>query len=126
VKKFIFAVLLFLLVLPAFSQEDEYAKFQGVWWLQETEYSDLIHFIFINNTLIMTEEKINRYCIYSIENDTIAIKLKIVFTENNWRSELSNDWDMSDGITKFQYVFSGSKLILLSDGQPLVFSKVAD
>ena len=119
------AVLLIFLAIPAFSQEDEYAKFQGVWGV--TIEDEKIIFVFINNTLIMIEEEINRYCIYSIENDSIIIDLKIVFTENNWRSELSDNWDMSDGgIIEFQYVFSGSKLILLSDGQPLVFSKVTD
>jgi hypothetical protein len=30
-KKLVFTILLVLAVLPSFAQEDEYARFQGVW-----------------------------------------------------------------------------------------------
>ena len=49
-KLFIIAVLAFA-VLPAFSQEDEYAKFQGVWYGESEDENS--YFIFENNTAIM-------------------------------------------------------------------------
>jgi hypothetical protein len=122
-KMFIIAVLSFA-ILPAFSHEDEYAKFHGVWRLEDDD-----QLIFINNTLVVTREEeegeeICYYCIYSIENDTIIIEVKIVSNENNWYSASDPSTDIDGGIGELQYVFSGSKLILVADGQPLVLSKV--
>lgn len=47
-KKLFLPVLLIFLTLPAFSQEDEYAKFQGVWFIAD---DDVEYFVFIDDVI---------------------------------------------------------------------------
>jgi hypothetical protein len=126
-KKQFIALMLICLTLPVFAQTDDpYAKFQGVWWLKETE--DSAHYIFISNILTILLGKMNNnllyYCTYSIGNSTITIDVKKIFNENNWISKPFVD--APDTIIEYQYVFSGSKLILIYEDQTMVFSKVTD
>jgi hypothetical protein len=126
-KKLVLAVMLVCLALPAFAQTDDpYVRFQGVWWGEADE--DSCHYIFFNKNLIIslgeTYHNLMYYCTYSIGNSTITIDVKKIFNENNWHSKPFVD--APDTIIEYQYVFSDSKLILVDEGQPMVFSKVTD
>jgi hypothetical protein len=80
-KKLVIIAVLAFAALPAFSQEDEYAKFQGVWYGEREDENT--YFIFENNTAIMFDSSNGgvffvtlRYLLiklYSISNEYLSL-----------------------------------------------------
>jgi hypothetical protein len=114
--KKIFMLAMVLAALPSFAQEDEYAKFQGVWYVED---EGVIQFIaFVNDTFMMTTDSYV-FGQFIITDDTIKLTVEKASDGHTW-------WGSTgvDDYTEFKFIFSSSKLILVSEGQSLVFTKV--
>jgi hypothetical protein len=118
-KKMIVISILVLLALPAFSQEDEYAKFQGIWYAEMED--EIAYFIFENDTVIFTSAEIDvggfSFCNFTLSDHKIIFYIKRMFGffDSKWQSATPADEEF-DGIAELDYVFSGNKLILIFDG----------
>jgi hypothetical protein len=124
-KKLVLAVLLSLAVLPAFSQDnqppDPYAPFQGVWY----NIGDIgfTHYIFNGNTLTIIIKEFNDIFIatgnYTLKNNLVVFICQEVFSDSGWLKVPS-----MDSMGESQYVFSGDRLVIISDGDPISLKKV--
>jgi hypothetical protein len=114
-KLFIIVVLSFSVIL-AFSQEYEHAKFQGVWYAMIE--GEKVIYVFIDDICITMRVDLGIVgiaCRYSVENNNLIL--------SNPREPSFDGWkDNHDGSEEleFQYVFSGDRLIFVSDGEELV------
>jgi hypothetical protein len=114
-KKLVLIGFLALLVLPVFSQEkDSRAPFQGIWY--GVEYGeDKVIFIFIDDVFICNLDY-GSSCRYSVEDNNLIV--------TNFRGLSDDGWeDGGNETAKIQYVFSGDRLILVFDGEPITLSK---
>ena len=116
-RLFIIAVLTFT-IFPALSQEkDSRAPFQGIWY-GVIYGEDKVIFIFIDDIYItnLDYEFSGRY---SVENNNL------IMTDFR-RLNIGNEWEKvgdENATGKIQYVFSGDRLILVFDGEPITFSR---
>jgi hypothetical protein len=116
-KKLFMIAVLSCAVLPAFSQEDEYARFQGVWYGVIYGGEVKVFFIFIDDIFISHIES-DSYGRYSVENNNLIL--------TDFRELGADGWGEIHGENeeaKIQYVFSGERLILVFDGEPITFSR---
>jgi hypothetical protein len=115
-KKIILVVLLVLLALPIFSQEkDSRAPFQGIWYGVIYSGEVKVFVIFIDDIFISHIES-DSYGRYSVEGSNLIL--------TNFRELGIDGWEeIRDETGKIQYVFSGDKLILVFDGEPITFSR---
>jgi hypothetical protein len=112
--KRLFLVILALASLPAFSQEDEYAKFQGVWY--GTIGNEFIFYIFIDNSFTMIRQDstiIGMYSgKYSIDKEKLIFEInKLLIGKDSFYIPYD------DGIqdAQMQYAISGGILVLFAD-----------
>jgi hypothetical protein len=131
-KLFIAAIVLFS-AFSAFAQtEDEYARFQGVWY---AEMEDLnAYFIFENNTAIMLGSEDGRsqiidFCNFMISSNKIVFYTKCGFyldvdRYSGWLYAGPDDLDDDSRQQEADYIFSGDKLILIFDGDPWILSNM--
>jgi hypothetical protein len=126
-KKLYLAALLIFLTLPAFSQEDEYARFQGIWYPVLVEYTDEEFYtseeclIFIDDIFITTLDGDFISGRYSVGNDNLILTNLRALVDEEWtEAEEENE----TGITVIiQYVFSGDRLMLVLGNDPITFSR---
>ncbi|MDR1219682.1 MAG: hypothetical protein LBK73_08755 [Treponema sp.] len=103
--------LLVLLTLPIFSQEkDSRAPFQGVWYDVNKKYA---FFIFIDDIFICNLDY-GFSSRYSVEDNNLILTNFRDFGIDGWENIDENATD------KIQYVFSGDRLILVFDGEPII------
>jgi hypothetical protein len=132
-KKFVLTAILALAALPSFAQEDIYVKLQGV-WCAETKDGNT-YFIFENHTASIFGYDglagLVWFCNYTLSPDKIIFHTRRIFGldsewEPSWQSATAEDIDNEEYNGKFEadYRFSGNKLILLLEGNPLTLSKI--
>jgi hypothetical protein len=114
-KKLVLISMLALLTLPILSQEkDSRAPFQGIWY-GVIYGEDKVIFIFIDDIFICNLD----YGFsgrYSVENNNLIVTNSRDLGIEGWK-------EARDSIGKIQYVFSGDRLILVFDGEPITFSR---
>jgi hypothetical protein len=120
-KKYYFLVaVLSFPIFPAFAQDtspadDPYAKFQGIWH-EVIDSEERGVFIFLDDILIFIAGDMAASYRYSIENQDLILTRFRGLGPDGWGKEL----EQSD---RTQYVFSGEKLIFVSDGEPIILSR---
>jgi hypothetical protein len=115
-KKFYLIILLIILAIPAFPQEmDGRTPFHGIWY---GLYGDVkIFYIFIDDVFITNLDD-GFFSHYSVEDNNLILTNPRELDIDGWKK--IQDEDIAGNI---QYVFSGDKLILVFDGEPIAFSR---
>jgi hypothetical protein len=119
-KKLFITVMLFSLTFSTFSQDtppanDPYTKFQGVWDVViDSEERGV--YIFLDDILIIIVGDMVASYRYSIENQDLILTSARGLGPDGWGKE----WDQ---VYRARYVFSNEKLILVSDGEPIILSR---
>ncbi|MDR1218046.1 MAG: hypothetical protein LBK73_00360 [Treponema sp.] len=117
-KKLVLIGLLVLLMLPIFSQgKDSRAPFQGIWY-GIIYGEDKVIFIFIDDIFICNLD-FGFSGHFSVEDQNLIMTTKYQYLNSG---ELEDIYDESE-TGKIQYVFSGDRLILVFDGEPITFSR---
>jgi hypothetical protein len=103
--------------ISVFAQTDDpYAKFQGIWYgVIDNEYK--VVFIFIDDVLICNLDY-GFSCKYLVENHELILINGRFLGLDGWDNEQNGN-----RIDKIQFLFSGEKLILAFDGEPIIFSR---
>jgi hypothetical protein len=121
-KKSILIVMFLFIAGFVFAQvdppaDDPYEKFQGIWYgVIYNGYK--VVFIFIDDIFICAAGNKAAYYRYSVEDQNlIAISVREL-NHRVWENE--KELRQEDRI---QYMFSGEKLILASDGDPTILSR---
>jgi hypothetical protein len=117
-KKIILVLSLSLLVLPAFAQEDEYARFQGVWIGIVPSNDDFMMFIFEDDSFIW----VNNDGIFNVE---YVLEGNNMLFKSVWTLSYFSYWEQGEVEEEyaFQYIFSADKLILVINGVTISCSK---
>jgi hypothetical protein len=113
---------LLAIVLPAFAQEDEYAKFQGVWYSKQFDVT--MYAIFIDNRYtFMTLYDDMRFCdqsitgTYTVSNDSIIFLSRRDFDGTKWIIPIEDD-------VQFPLYFSSDRLLMGSGDNAISFTKI--
>jgi hypothetical protein len=115
-KKILLSVLFLAVFSPLFAQTSKhYEKFQGIWY--GTIYGeDKVVFIFIDDIFICNLDGGFSYK-YNIEGQNLVLK-------EGRKLWISSGWvDAANNIGKIQYIFSGDRLLLIFDGEPIALSR---
>jgi hypothetical protein len=113
-KKLFLVAALALAALPSFAQEDEYAKFQGIWW-GIIDDNEIVVFAFIDDTFVTTLDG-GIAGKFFIEKENIIFQVERVLS-------LPPGWEKiedTDNKGTWQYVFSGENLVLVEYGEAIV------
>lgn len=117
-KKIVLIIILVLLVLPIFSQEkDSRAPFQGIWYGVIYD-EDPVFFVFIDDLFICNLD-FGFSGHFLVEDQNLIMTTQYEYLNSG---ELEEIYDESE-TGKIQYVFSGDKLILVFDGEPIILSR---
>jgi hypothetical protein len=124
-KKFVLTVAFLFATSAAFAQDavptdDPYAKFQGIW--HGVIYDeDKVLFVFIDDILICNLDGYVSCIRYKIEGQNIVAISGRELLVSGW-GETINIPNSTDTSGHIQYVFSGEKLVLVFDGEPIILS----
>jgi hypothetical protein len=93
--------------------------FEGIW--NGNDDGSIIHFIFINDNLILTNSRNGEIIIgtFTYNNRIIAFSAKKFFSGITW--EPTPDENI---LKNMEYVFSGSNLIIIFEGDPISLRKI--
>jgi hypothetical protein len=124
-KKIIIVLYLVITVLPTFSQDmppdgDDYTKFQGIWYGVIYD-EDPVFFVFIDDIFICNLDY-GFSCRYSVENHNLIVTSGRELLVSGWGDTKYNP-DTTNNNGKIQYIFSGERLVLVFDGEPITLSK---
>ncbi|MDR1904030.1 MAG: hypothetical protein LBQ88_17305 [Treponema sp.] len=117
-KKIILVLLLSLLVFPVFAQDaadDEYAKFQGVWYATIDGYT-FPRAIFIGRSFLSVSDNFTSGD-FSVKDGEITLVPKITFDESGIRPS-------NEDITIFKYAFVNGFLTISINGVTQLYTKL--
>jgi hypothetical protein len=121
-KKLFISVMLVFLALPIFAQNapsanDPRAKFQGIWY-GVVYGEDKVLFIFIGDIFINNLD-LGYSGRFSVEDQNLVMNIKYDCLNSGEMREIHNEFTT----VKIQFLFSGEKLILAFDGEPITLSR---
>ena len=119
-KKYFFISVLFLIFLNFLgAQTRSNSVFEGIW--DSNDDGSIIHFIFINDNLILINSRNGEIFIgtFTYNNRIIEFSAKMFFSGITWETAPGGNIIMN-----MEYVFSGNNLIIVINGYPISLKKI--